>query len=231
MIDNKRCVLIVDDEVKMVRAIKDFLRANNFYILEAYNGEQALDIYFKHQTDIDLILLDVMMPETDGFEVLSTLRESGSLVPIVMLTARGEEYDQLKGFDGGADDYIVKPFSPSLLIARVESVLRRVGKGVQDNILKGGIQLNATGHTVSVDGGQLDLTKREFDLLYFFLSNHAITFTRDQILNNVWGYDYEGDIRTVDTHIKQIRLKLGDKGSYIKTVHRVGYKFEANKIS
>lgn len=225
MIDNKRCILIADDEVKMVRALKDFFKANHFHVLEAFDGEQALAIYYEYSTQIDLILLDVMMPIYDGFTVLKELRNNHSLTPIIMITARGEEYDQLHGFQCGADDYMAKPFSPSLLLARIEAVLKRVGKGASSELNIGGILLNTTKRSVLCEGQELDLTKREFDLLFYFMINLSLTFTREQILNNVWGYDFDGNIRTIDTHVKQLRVKLRDKGAYIKTVHRVGYQF------
>lgn len=226
MIENKRCILIVDDEVRMVRGLKDFLTANQFYVLEAYDGEEALSVYYNYNTQIDLMLLDVMMPKLSGFEVLADLRDNGSMVPIVMLTARGEEYDQLQGFRQGADDYMVKPFSPSLLLAHIESILRRMGKDGTDEIVVAGIRLHPVKRFCFVDKRKVDLTKREFDLLYFLLLNESITFTREQLLNGVWGYEFEGDIRTVDTHVKQLRIKLQEKASFIQTVHKVGYRFE-----
>jgi len=231
MIENKRCILIADDEVKIVRALKDFFKSNQFYVLEAYDGQQALDIYFEYNTQIDLILLDVMMPILDGFAVLKELRDRMSLTPIIMITARGEDYDQIHGFHCGADDYLAKPFSPSLLLARVEAVLKRVGKDSFSEIKEGGIVVNSMKRSAFVlestnkSGRELDLTKREFDLLFYFMINISLTFSREQILNAVWGYDFDGDIRTIDTHVKQLRVKLGEKGEYIKTVHRVGYQF------
>lgn len=226
MVDNKRCILIVDDEVRMVRGLKDFLMANQFHILEAYDGEEALSVYYNYSSQIDLILLDVMMPKYDGFEVLADLRDNGSMVPVVMLTARGEEYDQLQGFRQGADDYMTKPFSPSLLLAHIESILRRMGKDEVTEIAEVGIKLNPVKRFCSADGKRLELTKREFDLLYFLILNKGLTFTREQILNSVWGYEFEGNIRTVDTHVKQLRVKLRGKAGYIQTVHKVGYRFE-----
>ena len=226
MKENKRCILLADDEVKMVRAISDLLKANGYKVIEAYDGEQAIDKYYEDSTKIDLILLDVMMPKKDGFAVLSELRKASCLVPIIMVTAREEEYDQLKGFNLGSDDYIAKPFSPSLLMARIEAVLKRTGKGSESEISFEELKLNVTSRTCTNDNIEIELTKREFDLLHFFINNKSRIFTREQILNNVWGYEFEGDIRTVDTHIKQIRIKLDTKSAYIKTVHRVGYKFE-----
>lgn len=231
MVNGNRYILIADDEPKMVRAIKDFLEANNFKVIDSYDGESALDTFYKYNSEIDLILLDVMMPKLDGFKVLADLRENNILTPVIMITARGEEYDQLKGFKNGADDYVTKPFSPSLLLARIESVLKRVGKSTQNEVVKGDININVATRKVSVCGNDLELTKREFDLLLFFLTNTEITFTREQLLNNVWGYDFEGDIRTVDTHIKQLRTKFRDSTCHIRTIHRIGYKFEVNDES
>lgn len=228
MINEKRCILIADDEVKMVRVLKDLLKSKNFVVLEAFDGEQATDVYFEHSSQIDLILLDVMMPKADGFEVLDYLRSNISLTPVIMLTAKGEEYDQLKGFNSGADDYIIKPFSPTLLLARIETLLKRMGKDAETEFNKLGFCLNASKRTVLVDDVELILTKREFDLLYFFLTNETIVFSREQILNSVWGYDFEGDIRTVDTHIKQLRNKLSNRGTCIKTVHGIGYRFDVS---
>lgn len=225
MIDNKRCILVADDEIRMVRAVKDFLSANGFVVISAQNGEEAIDKYYANSKEIDLVLLDVMMPIYSGLEVLAKIRED-SLVPIVMLTARGEEYDQVAGFRAGADDYITKPFSPTILLMRMEAVLKRTGKGMIKEVTASGIAMNASLRTVYLDGTSLELTKREFDLLLFFITNQYLIFTREQLLNNVWGYDFEGDERTVDTHVKQLRTKLGEKGKMIKTVHRVGYKFE-----
>ncbi len=226
MIENKRCILIADDEKRMVRAVKDFLTAQNFHILEAYDGEEALNVYFQHNQIIDLILLDVMMPVYNGMEVLKKLRDESCMTPIIMLTARGEEYDQVAAFKNGADDYITKPFSPTLLLLRIEAMLKRVGKGLYEEISCGPITVNATLRNVFCDKILLELTKREFDLILFFVSNKNMIFTREQLLDSVWGYGFEGDSRTVDTHIKQLRIKLGEHSSMIKTVHRVGYKLE-----
>ncbi|MCC8073033.1 MAG: response regulator transcription factor [Clostridiales bacterium] len=228
MIDNKRCILIVDDEVKMVRALRDFFKANKFHVLEAYDGGEALDMYYEYNTKIDIMLLDVMMPVQDGFSVLKELRDQACLVPIIMLTAKGEEYDQLKGFHCGADDYISKPFSPSLLLARVEAVLRRFGKAATDEITAGALTINTGKRIVSVDGNDLDLTRREYELLLYLVVNESMTFSREQLLDNVWGYDFDGSIRTVDTHIKQLRVKLAPHSDYIKTIHCVGYQFSVS---
>ena len=226
MIDNKRCILIADDEPKMVRALRDFFKANGFSVLEAKNGIEAFDVFCAHTNEIDIILLDVMMPEQDGLTTLKEIRGASSLIPVILLTAKGEEYDQLSGFSSGADDYITKPFSPSLLMARVEAVLRRFGKDAQKDIVAGELTVNAMTRTVYLSGKELDLTRREYDLLYYLIVNRSLTFSREQLLNNVWGYDYEGGYRTVDTHIRQLRNKLGACADYIKTVHCVGYQFE-----
>ena len=209
MIDNKRCILIADDEPKMVRALRDFFRANGFCVLEAKNGIEAFDVFCAHTNEIDIILLDVMMPEQDGLTTLKEIRGASSLIPVILLTAKGEEYDQLSGFSSGADDYITKPFSPSLLMARVEAVLRRFGKDAQKDIVAGELTVNAMTRTVYLSGKELDLTRREYDLLYYLIVNRSLTFSREQLLNNVWGYDFEGGYRTVDTHIRQLRNKLG----------------------
>ncbi|MBQ5318438.1 MAG: response regulator transcription factor [Oscillospiraceae bacterium] len=226
MLENKRCVLVADDEPKMVRALRDFLCAIGFCVLEAKDGEEALDVFCENSNVIDIILLDVMMPRRDGLSTLKLIRESSSLVPVILLTARGEEYDQLAGFSCGADDYITKPFSPSLLMARVEAVLRRFGKDVQNDISAGMLSINAATRTVYLENEELELTRREYDLLYYLIVNRGLAFSREQLLNNVWGYDFEGGSRTVDTHIRQLRGKLGKCADYIKTIHCVGYQFE-----
>jgi DNA-binding response OmpR family regulator len=225
MFNDKRCVLIVDDDIKILRSLKDFLKGNNFYVLEATDGRMALDVFYKNNTKVDLILLDVMMPDTDGFAALKEIREY-SLVPVIMLTARGEEYDQLNGFKQGADDYIPKPFSPSLLLARMEAVLKRVGKNEANELTSGGICVNILRRNVTVDKLHIELTPKEFDLLYYFILNQGLTLSREQILNAVWGYEFDGDIRTVDTHVKQLRVKLAGYAHYIRTIYRVGYQFE-----
>ena len=225
MFQDKRCLLIVDDEARIRRALYDFFTASGFYVLEAADGEEALDLFYKNNTRVDLVLLDVMMPRLDGFSMLKELRET-SLVPVIMLTAKGEEYDQIAGFVQGADDYVSKPFSPSLLLLRVEALLKRVGKDGEQGLDLGPLQLNLLKRTAFLQETPLSLTRREFDLLTYFIMNRNITITREQLLNAVWGYDFDGDIRTVDTHIKQLRLKLGECGAWIKTVYRVGYCFE-----
>ena len=226
MVNDKRCILVVDDEVKMVRAIKDFLNMRGFYVIEANDGQQAIEVYYQNNSKIDLILIDVMMPVYDGFEVLENLRLNNSCTPVIMLTAKAEEYDQLKGFNLGADDYIVKPFSPSLLMARIESVLNRTYGNEMVEVLFDDIYLNTKSRTGTLFGKDLVLKNREFDLIYFLITNKNQVFTRENLLTNVWGYDFDGDVRTVDTHIKQLRIKLAEKANYIKTIYKIGYKFE-----
>ena len=225
MFGEKRCVLIVDDDTKILRSLKDFLVSNAFFVLEATGGKKALDVFYDNNTKIDMILMDVMMPVMDGFAVLKEIRQT-SFVPVILLTAKGEEYDQLNGFKQGADDYIPKPFSPSLLLARMEAVFRRVGKNGTNELSAGGIRLSTLKRLVTVDNMVLELTPKEFDLLCYFLLNQGLTVSREQILDTVWGYDFDGDFRTVDTHVKQLRMKTGNCSGYIKTIHKVGYKFE-----
>ena len=196
-------------------------------MIEAEDGEQAVDIFFESK-NIQLILLDVMMPKLDGWQVVKTIREY-SKVPIIMLTAKGEENDELQGFDLGVDEYISKPFSPKILVARVEAILRRSNVVKHDSMDVGGIQINKAAHMVSVDGKTIDLSYKEFELLSYFIENQGIALSREKILNHVWNYDYFGDARTIDTHVKKLRSKLGEKGNYIKTVWGMGYKFEVDK--
>ncbi|MFI3200104.1 MAG: response regulator transcription factor [Eubacteriales bacterium] len=226
MVDGKRCILIIDDEVKMVRALKDFLQANQFYIMEANDGERGLEIYYEYAREIDLILLDVMMPIYDGYEVLAELRKNYSLTPIIMLTAREGERDQIKGLENGADDYIIKNFSPTLLLARIDAVLRRVGKGNVSELQCSDMRMNITTRECFLKDNEIELTKKEFDLLYCLVNNQGIAFTREQLLNDVWGYDYEGEDRTIDTYIKQIRAKIKESRNVIRTVHGIGYRLE-----
>lgn len=226
MINGKKCILIADDEAKMVRALGDLFIANGFSVICAQDGNEAIDNFIKHSTVIDIVLLDVMMPNADGFEVADEIRNSASLVPIIMLTARSQEYDQLKGFACGVDDYISKPFSPSVLLARVDALLRRVGKTDRTEITVGDLTINTLQRSVFVCGEGIEIKRREYDLLYFLVTNKSMIFTREQLLNNIWGYDYDGSFRTVDTHIKQLRNKLGKASSYIKTIHCVGYQFD-----
>ena len=217
-------ILVVDDEPRMRKLVKDFLTVKGFQVVEAGDGEEAIDIFFE-QKDIALILLDVMMPKMDGWEVLKTIRKY-SQVPILMLTARGEEQDELQGFKLGVDEYISKPFSPKILVARVEAILRRSSPGAKDVIDVGGIHIDKTAHQVEIDGKPVDFSFKEFELLTYFLENQGIALSREKILNNVWNYDYFGDARTIDTHVKKLRSKLGEKGEYIKTIWGMGYKFE-----
>ena len=218
-------ILIVDDEQRMRELIKDFLKQKNYSTLQAADGEEALQIFEKNKNKIKLILLDVMMPKLDGWSVLREIRKD-SKVPIVMLTARGEENDELFGFELGVDEYISKPFSPKILVARVESILRRVNGDKKEVKNYGGIEIDKEGRTISIDGKQLDFSLREYELLIYLVENQSIALSRDKILNNVWNYDYYGDSRTIDSHIKKIRHKLGKKGKYIETIRGIGYKFE-----
>ena len=220
-------VLVVDDEARMRKLVKDFLSVKGFTVLEAGDGEEAVDIFFE-QKDIALILLDVMMPKMDGWEMVKTIRKY-SQVPIIMLTARGEERDELQGFSLGVDEYISKPFSPKILVARVEAILRRTSAGASDVTEVGGIVLDKVAHQVTIDGKPVDLSYKEFELLSYFIDNQGIALSREKILNNVWNYDYFGDARTIDTHVKKLRSKLGDKGEYIKTIWGMGYKFEVGE--
>ena len=218
-------ILVVDDESRMRKLIKDFLQAKGFNILEAGDGEEALKVFEENKNKITLILLDVMMPKLDGWSVLRQIRQE-SKVPIIMLTARGEEQDELFGFELGVDEYISKPFSPKILVARVEAILKRTTKDEKQVKNYGGIEIDKEGRTVKVDGKQIELSLREYELLTYLVDNENIALSRDKILNNVWNYDYYGDSRTIDSHIKKIRHKLGKKGKYIKTMRGVGYKFE-----
>lgn len=220
-----KCILIVDDESRMRKLIKDFLTAKGYKILEAEDGEKALQIFEENSEKIDLILLDVMMPKLDGWSVLRQIRQT-SKVPIIMLTARGEEQDELFGFELGVDEYISKPFSPKILVARVEAILKRTQGDKKEVKDYGGIEIDKEGRTVTVDGKILELSLREYELLIYLVENENIALSRDKILNNVWNYDYYGDSRTIDSHIKKIRHKLGKRGKYIKTMRGVGYKFE-----
>ncbi len=217
-------ILVVDDEARMRKLVKDFLTIKGYQVVEAGDGEEAVEIFFQ-QKDIALILLDVMMPKMDGWEVLKTIRLH-SKVPIIMLTARGEERDELQGFDLGVDEYISKPFSPKILVARVEAILRRSNNAVGEVMDVGGIEINKAAHQVTIDGKPIELSYKEFELLTYFVENQGIALSREKILNNVWNYDYFGDARTIDTHVKKLRSKLGDKGDYIKTIWGMGYKFE-----
>ena len=222
---DKTKILVVDDESRMRKLVKDFLARQGYTVLEAADGMEAMD-YFYADKDIALIILDVMMPKMDGWQVCREIRMH-SKVPIIMLTARSEERDELQGFDLGVDEYISKPFSPKILVARVEAILRRTQEsGNADEISAGGIVVDKAAHTVMSDGSPVDLSFKEFELLTYFMENQGIALSREKILNNVWNYDYFGDARTIDTHVKKLRSKLGDKGEYIKTIWGMGYKFE-----
>ena len=221
-------ILVVDDESRMRKLVKDFLTKKNFQVLEAGNGEEAMDIFYEEK-DIALIILDVMMPKMDGWEVCREIRKN-SKVPIIMLTARSDERDELLGFDLGVDEYISKPFSPKILVARVEAILRRTGQNNPEDVISaGGIVIDKAAHLATVDGKPMELSFKEFELLSYFMENQGLALSREKILNSVWNYDYFGDARTIDTHVKKLRSKMGDKGEYIKTVWGMGYKFEVDE--
>lgn len=218
-------ILIVDDESRMRKLIKDFLDREGYQVLEAADGMEAMDVFYANR-DVALMILDVMMPRMDGWAVCREVRES-STVPIMMLTARSEERDELKGFELGVDEYIAKPFSPKILVARVNALLKRVNGGASGGTINaGGIEIDKAAHIVKIDGQEVDLSVKEFELLVYFVENQKIALTREKILNHVWNYDYFGDARTIDTHVKKLRSKMGDKGNYIKTIWGMGYKFE-----
>ena len=217
-------ILVVDDESRMRKLVKDFLQREGYSVLEAGDGMEAMDIFYEQK--IDLVILDVMMPRMDGWQTCREIRRD-STVPIIMLTARSEERDELQGFELGVDEYISKPFSPKILVARVGALLKRIyGTDAEEKMEAGGIELDKAAHQVQVDGKSIDLSYKEFVLLTYFLENQGIALSREKILNNVWNYDYFGDARTIDTHVKKLRNKLGDKGNYIKTIWGMGYKFE-----
>jgi DNA-binding response OmpR family regulator len=224
----KQTILIVDDESRMRKLLSDFLTKNGYSVLEAENGKQALDIFLSEK-DISLMILDVMMPEMDGWEVCREVRKSSAL-PIIMLTARAEEKDELLGFKLGVDEYISKPFSPKILVARVEAILRRTSDVSGEELIEcGAIRVDQTAHIVYVDGDPVELSVKEFELLVYFMENKGIALSREKILNSVWNYDYFGDARTIDTHVKKLRSKLGARGNYIHTIWGLGYKFEPEK--
>lgn len=224
---DKLKVLVVDDESRMRKLVKDFLVKNGYEVVESEDGSQALDIFFE-QSDIALIILDVMMPQMDGWQVCREIR-SYSKVPIIMLTAKSDERDELQGFELGVDEYISKPFSPKILVARVEAILRRTSQRSAEDVLEAdGIVLDKTAHIVTVDGHTVDLSFKEFELLTYFMENKGIALSREKILNSVWNYDYFGDARTIDTHVKKLRSKMGQKGDLIKTIWGMGYKFETD---
>ena len=221
-------ILVVDDESRMRKLVKDFLTKKGFAVIEAGDGEEAVDKFFEVK-DIALIILDVMMPKMDGWQVCREIRQY-SKAPIIMLTAKSDEKDELQGFDLGVDEYITKPFSPKILVARVEAILRRSNVLAADDTMEaGGIELNKAAHEVLIDGKSVELSYKEFELLAYFMSNQGVALSRERILNNVWNYDYFGDARTIDTHVKKLRSKLGAKGEYIKTIWGMGYKFEVDQ--
>ena len=222
---DKLKILVVDDESRMRKLVRDFLEKQGYEVLEAADGEEAVDIFFKEK-EIALILLDVMMPKMDGWKVLREIRQY-SKVPIIMLTARGDERDELLGFNLGVDEYISKPFSPKILVARVDAVLRRSGAASAEEVIEAaGIRIDKTAHQVTIDGRNVELSFKEFELLSYFVENKGIALSREKILNAVWNYDYFGDARTIDTHVKKLRSKMGEKGNLIKTIWGMGYKFE-----
>lgn len=222
---DKLKILVVDDESRMRKLVRDFLVKSNYQVIEAEDGAQALDIFF-NEKDIALIVLDVMMPKMDGWQVCREIREY-SKVPIIMLTARSDENDELQGFELGVDEYISKPFSPKILVARIEAILRRTNQISADEILSaGGIEINKAAHIVKIDGRDVELSYKEFELLVYFMENKGIALSREKILNHVWNYDYFGDARTIDTHVKKLRSKMGEKGELIKTIWGMGYKLE-----
>lgn len=222
---DKSKILVVDDESRMRKLVRDFLVKSNYEVVEASDGEEALDVFFE-KNDIDLVILDVMMPKMDGWQVCREIR-SYSKVPIIMLTAKSDERDELLGFELGVDEYISKPFSPKILVARVEAILRRTGQTASEMIIEaGGIRLDKQAHSVTVGEEVIDLSYKEFELLAYFMENKGIALSREKILNSVWNYDYFGDARTIDTHVKKLRSKMGAKGELIKTIWGMGYKFE-----
>lgn len=220
-------ILVVDDEQRMRKLVKDFLVKKNYEVLEAADGEEAVDLFYENK-DIALVVLDVMMPRMDGWQVVRELRHY-SQVPIIMLTAKGDEKDELLGFELGVDEYIAKPFSPKILVARVEALLRRSNALDEGEVEIGGITLNQSAHEVKIDGNPVELSFKEFELLAYFIKNQGVALSRERILNNVWNYDYFGDARTIDTHVKKLRSKMGDKCEYIKTIWGMGYKFEVTE--
>lgn len=218
-------ILVVDDESRMRKLVRDFLVKQDYEVLEARDGEEALDIFYMEK-DMALVILDVMMPKMDGWQVCREIRNH-SKVPIIMLTAKGDEQDELQGFELGVDEYITKPFSPKILVARVEAILRRANLLISEDVLEvGGIELNKGAHQVKINGKDVELSYKEFELLEYFMENQGLALSREKILNNVWNYDYFGDARTIDTHVKKLRNKLGEKGELIKTVWGLGYKME-----
>ena len=225
---DKLQILVVDDESRMRKLVRDFLEREGFEVLEAADGVDAMDKFYENK-EIALVILDVMMPRMDGWQVCREIRQSSD-VPIIMLTARSEERDELQGFELGVDEYISKPFSPKILVARVSAILRRAhGVSAEESLNAGGIEINKAAHIVKIDGKTVELSYKEFELLTYFMENQGIALSREKILNSVWNYDYFGDARTIDTHVKKLRSKLGKKGDYIKTIWGMGYKFEVEE--
>lgn len=222
---NAKKILVVDDEARMRKLVNDFLTRNGFEVVEAADGEEAVDVFFECN-NFDMVVLDVMMPKMDGWQVLKQIREYSN-VPIIMLTAKSEEKDELLGFKLGVDEYISKPFSPKILVARIEAILKR-NNNFEEKIEVGGITIDKTAHQVIIDGKNIELSYKEFELLAYFVANKGVALSREKILNSVWNYDYFGDARTIDTHVKKLRSKMGDKGEYIKTIWGMGYKFDAS---
>ena len=221
-------ILVIDDESRMRKLVSDFLMKKNYVVLEASNGEEAMEVFYNDK-EIDLLILDIMMPKMDGWQVCREIRKT-SKVPIIMLTAKADERDELLGFELGVDEYITKPFSPKILVARVEAILRRTSAAMANNIIDlGDIRMDKNAHEVFVDNQPIDLSYKEFELLSYFIDNQGIALSRERILNNVWNYDYFGDARTIDTHVKKLRNKMGEQGKYIKTIWGMGYKFEVTK--
>ncbi len=225
MVGMMKKVLVVDDEARIRKIVRDYLVMNGYEVIEAQDGEQAVDDVMS-DSSIDLIIMDIMMPKMDGYEALKSIRRF-SKIPVIMLTAKSEEKDELKGFDLGVDEYITKPFSPKILVARVDAVMRRTTKAEGDHLIAGGIDVDLSAHTVKAGGRDVELSFKEFELLTYFMENAGIALNREKILNSVWNYDYFGDARTIDTHVKKLRAKLGEQGDCIKTVWGMGYKFEA----
>ena len=224
---DKLKILVVDDESRMRKLVKDFLTKSGYEVLEAGDGEEAVDLFYKEK-DIALIILDVMMPKMDGWQVCREIRQY-SKIPVIMLTAKSDERDELLGFELGVDEYISKPFSPKILVARVEAILRRTGVvNPGEKLEAGGIVIDKEAHQATLDGRTMELSYKEFELLTYFLENRGIALSREKILNHVWNYDYFGDARTIDTHVKKLRSKMGDKGEFIKTIWGMGYKFEVD---
>ena len=223
----RKKILVVDDEPLIRKLVTDFLKREGYITIEADDGRKAMDLFFEEE-DISLIILDVMLPEYDGFTICREIRKK-SMVPIIMLTARGEEFDEIFGLDIGADEYISKPFSPNILIARVNAVLRRTIKTDTDLKEFEGLTIDHNAHQVILEGSIIDLSPKEYELLTFLAENYGKALSREQILDKVWGYDYYGDLRTVDTHINRLRIKLDAKSDYVQTVRGYGYRFEVEK--